>query len=432
MKNFFFAFFSAFLFASCAVNAQDFAGSWQSSVGTNTDRHRLVLQLRKDPEGELAGVFYLIDDSPDGLRLMSVTQQGDHLAFEVPELKITYKGVLSSDGNTIAGTMNWDGEGALKFTRATPENAWPHDPNCACAVSMIPVEKGVKLEVLDWGGTGRPVVLLAGLGDTAHDFDDFAHKLAMHYHVYGVTRRGFGDSTQRPPTEANFTSNRLGDDVVAVIDALHLAEKPVLVGHSIAGEELSSVGSRYPEKVAGLIYLEGGYEYALYDRSLQSINLELVETRTELEHVILQDAEAPNAMSTLIARLPELEKELVAKQKQMVGLPLEDADLPSEIGPEEAMKLGQQKYTALRVPVLAIFANPPKFIPAPEFNAAQNAAMAKLLRAHSQHFVQAFHRMVPGAEVISIPSAEHYIYRSNQAEVLKDIELFIGKLDRSR
>ena len=113
------------------------------------------------------------------------------------------------------------------------------------------------------------------------------------------------------------------------------------------------------------------------------------------EHVILQDAESPKAMSTLIARLPELEKELAAKQKQMVGFPSEDANPPFEIGPEEAMKLGQQKYTVLRVPVLAIFANPPKFIPAPDFNAAQNAAMADFSRVHSQHFVQAFHRMVP-------------------------------------
>src|ERR1700733_3556936 len=35
---------------------------------------------------------------------------------------------------------------------------------------FVEVEKGVKLEVLDWGGTGRPVVLLAGLGNTAHAF----------------------------------------------------------------------------------------------------------------------------------------------------------------------------------------------------------------------------------------------------------------------
>jgi non-heme chloroperoxidase len=34
---------------------------------------------------------------------------------------------------------------------------------------------------------------------------------------------------------------------------LHLA-KPTLVGHSIAAEELSSIGSRYPQRVAGLVY----------------------------------------------------------------------------------------------------------------------------------------------------------------------------------
>ena len=33
--------------------------------------------------------------------------------------------------------------------------------------SFVAVDKAVKLEVLDWGGSGRPVVLLAGLGSTA-------------------------------------------------------------------------------------------------------------------------------------------------------------------------------------------------------------------------------------------------------------------------
>src|ERR1019366_2274860 len=48
---------------------------------------------------------------------------------------------------------------------------------------------------LDWGGVGRPVVLLSGLGNTAHVFDEFAPKLAVGFHVYGVTRRGFGASS---------------------------------------------------------------------------------------------------------------------------------------------------------------------------------------------------------------------------------------------
>jgi hypothetical protein len=42
------------------------------------------------------------------------------------------------------------------------------------SVQMIGVDKDVKLEVLDWGGAGRPVVLLTGLGNADHVFDDFA------------------------------------------------------------------------------------------------------------------------------------------------------------------------------------------------------------------------------------------------------------------
>ena len=36
------------------------------------------------------------------------------------------------------------------------------------SVQFITVDKDVQLEVLDWGGSGRPIVLLAGLDATAH------------------------------------------------------------------------------------------------------------------------------------------------------------------------------------------------------------------------------------------------------------------------
>jgi pimeloyl-ACP methyl ester carboxylesterase len=61
----------------------------------------------------------------------------------------------------------------------------------------------------------------------------------------------------------NYKADRLGDDVIAVLDQLKL-EHPVLAGHSIAGEELSSIGSRQPERVAGLIYLDAAQWFALY------------------------------------------------------------------------------------------------------------------------------------------------------------------------
>src|SRR5580692_826606 len=54
-----------------------------------------------------------------------------------------------------------------------------HDPS-KHSVRFVTVEEGVQLEVLDWGGTGRPVVLLAGRGFTAHVFDGFAEKLRLY------------------------------------------------------------------------------------------------------------------------------------------------------------------------------------------------------------------------------------------------------------
>src|SRR5882762_9932294 len=128
-----------------------------------------------------------------------------------------------------------------------------HDPS-PHSVQFLTVDENVKLEVLDWGGSGRPLVLLAGLGNTAHVFDDFAPKLTSEYHVYGITRRGFGASSV---PASGYSADQLGDDVLAVLNALKL-DRPVLAGHSIAGEELSSVGTRDPERVAGLIYLDAG------------------------------------------------------------------------------------------------------------------------------------------------------------------------------
>ena len=144
---------------------------------------------------------------------------------------------------------------------AKSEDTSPHRVQFVVVEKKVEVEKDLKLEVLDWGGSGRPLILLAGLGATAHGFDDFAPKLTASHHVYGITRRGFGASSAPKPDCENYSADRLGDDVLAVMDALKI-ERPILFGHSIAGEELSSIGSRFPEKVAGLVYLDAGYAYA--------------------------------------------------------------------------------------------------------------------------------------------------------------------------
>ena len=151
---------------------------------------------------------------------------------------------------------------------------------------LVGVDKDVKLEVLDWGGSGRPLILLPGLGDTAHVFDDITLKLTPTYHVIGITPRGFGASTAPLPLPANYSADRLGDDVVSVIQALKL-DRPVLAGHSVAGEVLSAVGTRHPDKIAALIYIDAGYAYALYDQAHGDLVLDCIALREKLAELHL-------------------------------------------------------------------------------------------------------------------------------------------------
>jgi non-heme chloroperoxidase len=151
-------------------------------------------------------------------------------------------------------------------------------------VQFVTVEEGVQLEVLDWGGLGRPLLFLAGSGDTAHAFDNFAPKFTGQHHVYGITRKGFGASSKPAPMNGNYAADRLGDDVLAVMQALRI-ERPVLVGHSLAGEELSSIGSRFPSRVAGLIYLDAVASWSFYDPAHPQVEIEMNGIKKRIEEI---------------------------------------------------------------------------------------------------------------------------------------------------
>ena len=140
-----------------------------------------------------------------------------------------------------------------------PSVAWATDRKpAACedhtphTTRMVKVAPGVELEVLDWGGKGRAMVLLTGLGDNAHVYDNFAFQFTDYFHVYGITRRGYLPSSQ--PRTGYTVPTRVADDI-AVLDALGI-DKAVFVGHSLAGSELSELGLRHAQRVDKLVYLD--------------------------------------------------------------------------------------------------------------------------------------------------------------------------------
>ena len=235
------------LFFTAALPAQDIAGTWQGTLKADKNL-RMILQIKRDESNRLRARFYSIeeaDQATDPRPIASFTFRDATLQFALDQDAGSYQGKLSSTRNTISGTWIHGKSLDLEFVRTTKDSAWKIDPT-PHKVQFIRVEKGVQLEVLDWGGSGRPLLLLPGLGDTAHVFDQFALKLIPTYHVYGITPRGFGTSSAPLPESANYSADRLGDDIIAVIEALKL-DRPILAGHSIAGEELSSVGTRHPE-----------------------------------------------------------------------------------------------------------------------------------------------------------------------------------------
>ena len=301
-------------------------------------------------------------------------------------------------------------------------------------VQFVTVEKDVQLEVLDWGGTGRPLVLLAGIGDTAHVFDTFAPKLVPAYHVYGITRRGFGASSAPKPDCENYSADRLGDDVLAVMDALKL-DRPVLVGHSIAGEELSSIGSRHPEKVAGLVYLEAGYAYAYYnDRAAQGVWIfDSSLLRRELEQFGSPAPRRERKVQTrhlLEVTLPRFERDLEEYQKQLQGVPDTAPGPPdtSRVRSNVAILKGIQIYTGVKCPVLAIFADPHALGPQPATDPTQRAAVIADDLARTSEQADAFQAGNPSAHVVRIPNARHLIFQSNEADVLREMNAFMAKL----
>jgi pimeloyl-ACP methyl ester carboxylesterase len=287
-----------------------------------------------------------------------------------------------------------------------------HLDTSAHAIQFVSVEPGIRLEVVDFGGSGPAMIFLSALGGDAHDWDRFAPKLTGRYHAYAITRRGFGNSDKPPPTDENYSADRLGEDVLAVMGTLKL-ERPVLVGWSLGGEELSSVQNRFPAKVRALIYLDAGYPYAFYNRAAG----EPLQDRAELRRLLNQAAhENPPSLELtrkLLASMTQNEAELresIASDEKpdKVAPP---PGMPPPMPPQMiAIMTNPVKYTNIPVPILAIFATQRDSPSQEEWRERQ---------------AKAFEQGVPTAHVVRIPHAGHDVFNTNEKDVLREMTAFL-------
>ena len=338
-------------------------------------------------------------------------------------------------------------------TSASPRQIEWKDPS-PHLIKSVTVDEAVQLEVLDWGGSGPALILLAGLGNTAHHFDDFAPALTPRHRVLAITRRAHpGSST--PATGYGFA--RLAEDILRVIDAMGVS-RPIVIGHSFAGEEMHVLGARYPERIGGLVYVD-----AAFDRGDDA------------------DTEAYNAVAKTLPGSPGPEPSdvvsftaLRAFQQRTYGVAAPEAhvrarfrtnpdgsvgdqwapDLPIRQAITKEMQAAYNAYNPerIRVPSLAIYAVPrsaddlmrrgsssrPPFPETFIAGAVQDPAVHErverlylLTRERFRNHAKWYEAFAEGGRVVEL-SGNHDLILSNPREVLQQIESFVSSLPARR
>jgi pimeloyl-ACP methyl ester carboxylesterase len=276
-------------------------------------------------------------------------------------------------------------------------------------VRLVTVDGPTRLEVLDWGGSGRPV-LFVGCYLTAHVYDDIAPKLTDQFHVYAVTRRGVGASDHPP---SGYDPQRRADDVFGVITALGM-QKPILIGNSCGGAILHTLGAQHPDRIGGLLYLDAAEDPTLM---MSDYNSPPVDRAHLPQHVERKDPSRA---------LPE------AETRQLEQWPLDPA-LRKAITQDNNIR---PDYAHISVPVLAIFRTttwdtvladyPPK-------NDQERAALAQEYAAGAamlSRWEGDLRRGVPTAQIIELPGASLYTFLTNEADVIRELRGFAASLPR--
>lgn len=303
---------------------------------------------------------------------------------------------------------------------AQPSATGRHEP----AIHFIEVQPGVKLEVLDWWGEGRALVLLHGAGCTAHIFEPFAPRFAPRHRVIAITRRGAGASAM---PASGYSDERFGQDVLAVVDQLRLP-RPVLVGHSMAGAEMSWLNAHARARFSGFLYLDALGPTAFYSESSNDpgyLPFALTAMRARLDRLVPGSGELhPKKIAEeAIAEMPALQQQLQRWLAAVRDFPEPtEQDLRSAPPYLRELALNLHRYPSLTGPILAT-------VPVAPGTPATPAPRTRIPEKRTLSQIDAFAYAVPSARVVRLPGATHFVFQSNEAEVVAAMEAFLVSLE---
>ena len=113
-------------------------------------------------------------------------------------------------------------------------------------IHYIEMDDNIKLEVVDWGGEGTPLVFLAGLALNAHTFDPIVSSFVDSYRVIGITRVGHGNSESR---KENYSTARLAKDIITILNKMNIDKHAIELEAKSYASKLPQVSSVTKENI---------------------------------------------------------------------------------------------------------------------------------------------------------------------------------------
>jgi non-heme chloroperoxidase len=294
----------------------------------------------------------------------------------------------------------------------------------------VHIDHATRLEVIDWGGTGVPVVFLAGLGHTAHVFDGLAPELSSSCHVFGITRRGFGASSV---PDTGYTIPTLVEDIRIVLDSLGI-NQVVLIGHSLAGDEMTLLARKHPERIRALVYIEAAYSRVTAQASLAGYKV----PQSPLPLPTAGDSASSEAYRAYYARVNGVTMPLSEIEAMYRWTPdgrYDGSRTPGRIYGEIKASLQDPDYSALHIPALAVYAT--------EYPVTELFIDFQTCDSSTQHAMRNYHEAalrtdrlsrdyfranMAKARVVEVKGAGHSLYITHARETLSAIKAFLAEV----
>lgn len=289
---------------------------------------------------------------------------------------------------------------------------------------------GFRINYLEWGTAGENIVIVPGLGDSPHLFDQFAPNFTDEYRVISYARRGHGQSTL--PPNAQFDNETLTEDLRQLMDTLGI-ETATLIGFSMGGNEVNRFAVLYPERVERIIYLDVlDHADPQYPDVLANWPLPLENDETEFQ-------------------TKEEAYEWLITKSHRLGLPRSEALWASvsdstELAPSgryrfivdevlsrslfESVMTYRKDYAGITAPTLALFAlpDPRHYLQAGvDSETEQNVInyLTIFLEPWMKRSQQRFREESPNGSVVEFPLTHHALFLHRPGPVLSEVLEFL-------